>query len=92
MFLRTVLFAIVCSVIWVGQTVYDSSIQPEVSSSLTVKSVNGGDSDAANLRMAHHVNNQIPTVAWLLTAGAFVVCYGGPIKRGIVAAKENVNA
>jgi hypothetical protein len=92
---RTILFVVLCTVIWIGSTFYYSAAQPEISTQLTVAAVNGGNTEAANLRVAQQVNNQVAIVTLGLSSVAFIVCYGTYIKRGIgqlVKAKENSNA
>lgn len=90
---RTFLFVVLCAAIWAGSTYYSSAIQPDVSTQLSVAAVNGGNSDAANLRLAQAANNQIALVTLGFSALAFFVCYGTYIKQGFkkLVNKEKTN-
>jgi hypothetical protein len=88
---RTILFLFLSTIIWAGMVVYDSQVQPQVATQLNVESLNGGNVEAANLRTAQHVNNRVPLVAAGLDFGALLLCYGAYAKRGITAARKEIN-
>lgn len=90
--IRTFIFLVLCGVIWVGEAIFDVSVQPETSTTATLAAVNGGNAEAETLRATQKVNGQFPLVASFVTLGAFALCYGGPIKRGIKSALEKSNA
>ena len=81
--IRTLFFVVLLTVIWAGNRFYYTAVQPDVTTELAVKAVNGDSNDAAAVRINHSVNNDVTLLSCGLTLLAFAVCYGGPIKNSI---------
>jgi len=78
---RIVLFALLTAGVWTADAWFQSRVQPQQSASLAVSAVNGGDQDAANLRLHDAVKDEFVVVPWALTVALFVLCFGSVIVR-----------
>jgi hypothetical protein len=79
---RIVLFALLTAAVWTADAWFHARVQPQQSASLAVAAVNGGDQDAANLRLHEAVNDEFVVVPWALTVALFVLCFGSAIVCG----------
>ena len=78
---RIVLFALLTTGVWVADAWFHARVQPRQSASLAVAAVNGGDRDAADLRLHSAVKDGSVVLPWVLTVALFAMCFGGVIVR-----------
>jgi hypothetical protein len=79
---RIVLFALLTTGVWMADAWFHARVQPQHSASLAIAAVNGGDQDAADLRLHDAVKDGFVVVPWVLTVAIFVMCFGSAIVRG----------
>jgi hypothetical protein len=83
MIFRTIVFFVLTVPMWVALALYDTAVQPQASTDLAIRAVNGTNQDAENLRVGQRVMYWPNYVGagWTVLAGA--ACFAGPIKRTI---------
>ena len=86
---RIVLFALLTTGVWMADAWFHARAQPRQSASLAVAAVNGGDGEAADLRLHDAVKDGTVVLPWLLSIALCVMCFGGVIVR---AAREVVRS
>jgi hypothetical protein len=73
---RIVLFSLVTSLIWVGETWWLNGSQPQTSTALAMKQIAGGDSASADLRVFDAGKDAVPTSAGVATFLMALLCFG----------------
>jgi len=87
---RILIFTVLLTIIWSVQTAYYVAVQPEIGTELTLRSVNGDNTDSMLVRSNQKFHNTLPLILAGLVLVSFLVCFGAPIKRKIVSLpKEN---
>ena len=79
---RIVLFALHTTGVWLADAWFQARVEPQQSASLAIAAVNGGNRDAADLRLHDAVKDEFILVPWVLTIALFVLCFGNVIARG----------
>ena len=78
---RIVLFALLTTAVWVADAWYCSRVEPRQSASLAIAAVNGGDAEAANVRLHAAGKDGFVVLPWVLSGALFVLCFGGVLIR-----------
>lgn len=80
---RLIIFTLVIAAVWSLQTWWLNSRQPEISTQLALRQMNGTDSSAANLRQFEAAKDAGHVIAFALTLLAAVLCFGSQMKAAL---------
>ena len=78
---RIVVFGVVIAAVWVAETWWSSSRQPDISSALALQQLNGGDLAAEKVRTFDAAKDGVHVFAWALTVLAAAACFGPQLRR-----------
>src|SRR5260370_39028354 len=85
---RIVVFGLVVAALWTAQSLWLGTKQPEISSALAVREVNGGALAASELRRFEGLKDGAHLLAGALTLLAAWVCFAPWARRGLQRARR----
>lgn len=78
--IRTAIFIVLCALIWTGRTILDNRVQPQVSTQLAVRALNGTNEDQTNLLNSKKIFDWTDLASGGLTLLAAGLCFGSLIR------------
>lgn len=87
---RLILFTMVVFAVWSLETWWLNSHQPEVSTKLALRQLDGSDSSAANIRLFEAGKDAAHLMAFAVTLFAALLCFRGDIKAALAWLKARV--
>lgn len=89
---RIIIFAVLVSAIWLGESYYYLSDQPSQSTHDAVAALNGGDEAAGKLRVNDSVKNVPAAIGAGLTCLIAVACFASPVRKITAKVEELAHA
>lgn len=80
---RLLLFTLLAGTVWAAETWWLTDRQPDVSSSLAVRQINGGNTAASDMRMFDAGKNAVQVFGAVAIILAAMLCFGGDARRTI---------
>jgi len=76
-------FAVITFAIWAVEIWWFGSRQPGISTTLAMRQMDGSNASAAELRQFEAGKDSVATAAWLVTALAAWLCFGGTVLKAL---------
>jgi hypothetical protein len=87
---RMMVFGLVAATMWAGENIWLAAYQPQISTGLAVRQVNGGIAAATELREFEALKDSVHIVAGCVMLLTALVCFGPWLRRVIHAGLDSV--
>jgi len=88
---RIIIFGFLAALLWTAESIWLSARQPEISKTLALQQVNGGDNTARHLREFEMLKDGLHVVTSALTFLAALACFNTWLRRGVTILFEKMS-
>jgi hypothetical protein len=88
---RIIIFGLLAAILWTAENIWLSARQPEISKSLALQQVNGGDDIARHLREFEMLKDGLHVLTGGLTFLAALACFNTWLRRGLMGLSQKMS-